>query len=380
MSPVTKTIMRAIFKACFRFLGLLFYIAIGAAAAAGGVEVRAVWMPLEGHVSEDPAKGVVELQAMIDKLANANFNTVLLFIRSDYLVALDDEAYRKPSPLAAWDAVGKAIDLCDQHGLKVEAWYSFTHYKSPASPEFDPKQGGDPAWASVALGELGSSTRSMLDCCPMHANARAWQLKLIKRLLKRYPKLSGVHLEEPGYGYADRCACDRCQQTFQAVYEAPLKRSFGGERNIDLRCLATTAFVRDLHSFLRKEKPNLKLAVNGGPDWRVDRSLGRDWRRWADFAWLDYYAAQVYTPDVVAFTQQSQSVLTSMQGRCPVYIGMAAKWSGGETTPAILAQEVAKARELGADGVALYHASALMEGYLDALKAGPFKEPAKWPE
>jgi hypothetical protein len=27
------------------------------------------------------------------------------------------------------------------------------------------------------------------------AEARAWQLELIKRFLKRYPKLSGVHLE-----------------------------------------------------------------------------------------------------------------------------------------------------------------------------------------
>jgi uncharacterized lipoprotein YddW (UPF0748 family) len=352
---------------------------LGASRAAedapAPIEIRAAWLTLDA-ISADAARGAEEIHSLVDRLADARFNTIFVWVRSEYAVAIEEERYRQQAPTAAWDAVGELLRAAEQRGLQVHMWYSFTHYKTPNSPEFDPACDGDPQWASVALDELNSDRRSMLDVCPLHPAGRRWELALIQRFVSRYPSLAGVHIEEPGYGYADRCVCDHCRQVFREINDAALEAELTSERAADLKCLGTTDFMRDLQHWIRASDRKLVLSANGGFDGQAERIQGRDWARWARLGWLDFYAAQVYVSDQENFNRRVAVVTGDLREQCPVLIGIGVNWSSGANDAATVVRQVELARQAGAQGVVLYHAAAFSDELLEALKAGPFHAPA----
>ncbi len=350
------------------------------------VEARAVWMHPESQFSSDPQKGRQEVRQFVDRIANANFNLILPWVRSEYVAALTDEDYQKSVPIAKWDALGELIKAAHEKGLAVHLWYSFTYYKSANSPDFNPKHGGNPAWAARRIDELVPDKttgkvvpRRMADVCPLHPEARQWQLNLIDKMLDLYPSLSGVHIEEPGYGYEGNCVCDLCLQLFKSIYGFDETEDVNGPQAEDLKCMGTTDFMRQLREQIQKRNPKLVLSTNGGYSWRSDRRLGRDWGRWARLGWLDFYAAQVYTTNADAFRQRAQTVISDIGQDCAVFIGIAAEWSGGKNTVETVLKQIEIARQLGAKGIVLFHGKALTDEYLTALKARPFKGKAALP-
>lgn len=346
-------------------------------------EARGIWVHLT-HFNADPVQGKAEVEAFVDRYAEANFNLVLPWVLSEYMAALTDPSYLDSQPTAKWDALGALVHSARQHHLQVHFWYSFTYYKSPRSPEFNPEHGGNPAWAARRVlpaktpGQPPVVSAPMTDVCPMHPEARAWQIKLLEAMLERYPGIS-IHIEEPGFGYPGSCVCDLCQSLFRKIYGTDLVESIHTPQAEDFRCLGTTELIRELRTKLASRTPRPCLSVNGGPLWRSDRQLGRDWKRWADLGWLDYYAAQNYTDDPDRFTQLTRGVLQDLQP-CPVFVGIGVKWSGGATPLPTVLQEIEQARKLGASGVVLFSATALTAEDLARLKAGPFRQPSLYPE
>ncbi len=345
-------------------------------------EARGIWVHLT-HFNADPVQGKAEVKAFVDRYADANFNLVLPWVLSEYMAALTDPAYHDSQPTAKWDALGELVRRANERHLQVHFWYSFTYYKSARSPEFNPQHGGNPAWAARRVqppkeaGQPPTVTSPMSDVCPMHPEARAWQVKLLESMLDRYPGIA-IHIEEPGFGTPGSCVCDLCQSLFRQIYGADLVASINTPQAEDFRCIGMTECIRELRAKLEKRTPRPILSVNGGPLWRSDRKLGRDWKRWAELGWLDYYASQNYMPNLDNFTRYTQGILKDLQP-CPVFIGIGVEWSGGATPLPTVAQEVEKARELGASGVILFSASALTDSDLATLKSGPFKRPADYP-
>lgn len=340
-------------------------------------EARGVWMHLHGF-SADAGQGKKEVREAVKRLADANFNLIMPWVVSEYAAALTDTNYLSAAPNAKWDALGEVVREAHGRGMKVEIWYSFTYYKSPKSPEFNPKHGGDPAWAARSLTALQNKTNPMTDICPMHPEARQWELKQIESLLNRYTNVSGIHIEEPGFGYPQSCVCELCRSVFKNIHGKDLETMIDSSRAVDFRCIGTTEFVRELRERMDKRNPKPILSVNGGPFWRNDRSLGRDWKHWAELGWLDYYASQNYS-DLAGFTSYTQTILSDMPVACPIFVGIGVKWSGGETALPIVLQQIDYARSRGAKGILFFSAKALTDDYLNAFKAGPFKTPAVFP-
>ena len=345
------------------------------------MEGRAVWMHPESQFSADPDRGKEEVRLFVERIADANFNLIFPWVRSEYLAALTDEDYQKKVPIARWDALGELIKEAHEKGLEVHLWYSFTHYKSASSPDFNPKHGGNPGWAARRIDEIipdkktGKPVpRRMADACPLHSEARTWQLNLITKMLDRYLLLGGIHIEEPGYGYGGNCFCELCLQLFKLLYGFDQMEKVDGVEAEDLKCVGTTDFIRRLRETLLKRNPKLVLSTNGGYSWRWDRRLGRDWGRWARLGWLDFYAAQIYTTNLDEFRTRCKGIVSNLAHDCPVYIGIAAEWSGGKNTVETVVKQVDVARQEGAKGIAVFHGKALANEYLMALKAGPFKE------
>lgn len=349
-------------------------------------EFRAVWAHPEALFPADAEKGKAEVRRFVDRMADAHFNLILPWIRSEHVAALTDERYQATVPVAKWDALGELVTAAHGKGIAVEVWYSFTHYKSPESPEFNPKHGGDPSWAARRIDEFVPDKttgqvvpRRMADLCVLHPGARDWELALIDRLLDRYPLLAGIHIEEPGYGYGGNCCCELCLQLFKTMYGGEATADIDGPQAEDLKCVGTTDFFRRLRTRMLKRNPKLVLSVNGGPLWKGDRKLGRDWRHWAEEGWMDDYEGQVYTPSREGFRKHVRTLIGDLGPSCPVAIGIGVKWSSGSNTMETVLNEIGIARELGAAGVALFSATDLTDDLLAALKAGPFKDTVPLP-
>src|SRR5262249_43091950 len=128
--------------------------------AAATLEARGVWLHPENLFDADPAKGKEQVRAMVRRLGDAHFNLILPWIKSDYLVALEDAEYRKKHPTAGWDALGALIEEATRAGISVQLWYAFTEYRSAGSPDFDPRVGGNPQWAARRIDEMAPDPKT----------------------------------------------------------------------------------------------------------------------------------------------------------------------------------------------------------------------------
>jgi uncharacterized lipoprotein YddW (UPF0748 family) len=353
-------------------------------------EIRAVWMVPRLLFDEDPDKGKMEVRKFVKKIADANFNVILAEMPSEYIAAITDDRYQKVIPIIKWDAIGELIKNSREAGIQVHIWYSFTDYKSPRSPEFNPVHNGNPEWAAVQIDELNmdrtsnvKSLRRMSVICPLHPEARHWELRLLGQVLQRYPLLSGVHIEEPGYGGRGDCVCDLCLKLYRDIYGIIGTPDVNGPQAEELKCLGTTEFMRQLRNQTKIKNPKILLSVNGGHSWQIDRHSGRNWKRWADLKWLDFYVPQIYTTDVNKLRDNAQTTVLALGNDCPVVVGIAVKWGLEErnrNSVETILKEIDIARRVGAKGVIIYKAEYLTNEYLSALKSGPFRDPAPLPK
>jgi len=384
-------------------------------AGAPVTELRGAWVETE-QFSADPAKGKQQIRDTVQRLVDAHINLLLAWATSGYLVGLTDPRYVKDHATAAWDPLGYLLQEAGAKGLPVHLWYSFTDYRTAGSPDFDPEVGGNPEWAAVRIDEhfpayptaRGAASSSLWarflkkpqwemdrldvplssqnrkhDVCPQHSEARQWQLRLLEGALKRYRQLSGIHIEEPGYDYPGNCVCDLCRGIFHQLYGEKLEEHLDSLEAQDFRCLGTSAFMAELYRMLRRNDPRLYFSANGGYDWRRERRLlGRDWARWVRMGWLDYYAAQVYTPNVEEFRNRLSMVVKDVGRDGPVAAGIGIKWSGHPDrnipTETVL-REIELAREIGARGQVLFNAGDIDQGMVEALRSGPYRSAAPWP-
>jgi uncharacterized lipoprotein YddW (UPF0748 family) len=346
-------------------------------------EIRAIWIHPEQHISAGEKEGKPQIKAMVERFARANFNLLLPWTVSGYLAALDHEEYRKDHPTAEWDYLGVLIDEAAKLGLDVDMWYSFTDYRDPKSPEFNPAIGGSADWMAKRLDEVmpGETLMKLEDgrvdnVCPQHYQARAWMQAQLEKTFARYPKLTGFHIEEPGYGTRGYCVCNLCQSVFEQLHGRKLTQSLDTQIAEDFRTIGPSAFVEEVREQLEQRHPKMLLSANGGYDWRHDRIRGRDWARWGNSGWLRYYVPQVYVSDIGQFREQLALTIDDIGRSCPVYAGMALDSTSGKNTIEQIALQIEAARDLGAPGMALFHGAAFTDEHLKVLKDGPFKRPA----
>ncbi len=407
MTPLNKTFF---FALC---------LAIPMAAQNGSApltpEARGVWI----HTNDfgpDPVTGKEQIRALVKNLANANFNLLLPYVSSDYLVALDHVEYQKKLLNAKWDALGFLIHEAEQRHMAVHIWYGFTGGRNSDSSDYDPKVGGNPEWAAkrvdevvpgypIAKGAEGSQamtalenvpmwrmktisiplpeSRPMRDVCPLHADARAWQLNLLDHALDRYKWVSGVHLEEPGYTFPGSCVCDLCQSTFEKLHHKRLIDNLDSLEAQDFRTIGTGAFVAELYTMLRNRDPQMQLSCNGSPNWTTDRRfLARDWAVWSKLHKLDFFIPMNYTANPEGFRTRFALTMNGVGSYVPVYAGIGIRWSGhpdNNISTTTIVDEIESARRMGAKGVILFYDGALNEEIYSALRQRLFRSPAALP-
>lgn len=273
-------------------------------------EFRAIWVASVDHIDFPSRAGLTQaeqqsqLAAIVDSCAKAKLNAILFQVRpaadalyesslepwSEYLTGRQGKA---PEPI--WDPLRELIRIAHDRGIEVHAWinpFRANHASAKSSiannhviakfPD-DVFSYGRNIWMDPASGEL-----------------RRHSLNVIRDLIRRYD-IDGVHIDDYFYPYPVKDAKIADDATF-----ATYKKSGGALSRSDWRRQNVDAFVRDLHTLLKFEKPWLMFGISPfgiyrpgvpkGIEAGIDQfaQLYSDPVKWAREGWCDYLSPQLY--------------------------------------------------------------------------------------
>lgn len=338
------------------FCCLVFFSAAFAQADENGSifpkgQLRALWCA--PPTATDEKAGNAKIDEMLDRVVSGGFNALFLWGTSDYLWAVvegGDEL--KESPTAFYDPFGKLIERGKERGVAVHLWYSPWIYKS-SNRSIEMRR--HPDWASVNIEGKADSD----GICLNRPEVRQFELDLLRKVIRRYPDLAGIHIEEPGYNWGEYCYCPHCLQMCKSLTGIEADGDRGRVREImrNFAAAFSTDFMIRLHAVIDEENPKLLFSTNGAagknPDWRI----GRDWTSWSMRGYIDFYVPQIYTKDVEKF--KKLAVATKKQlGDCVMVPGFAISWSS--IYPERLSKEtlealVAAALSAEGEGYVVFH-------------------------
>ena len=287
-------------------------------------EFRAAWVAAVHNIDWPSTKGLsasaqqTEARAILDKLVSLKMNAVILQVRphADALYSSSIEPWspwltgtmgKSPGydPLAYWIQQGHA------RGIEVHAWFN----------PFRALSNSDHATSSNHISRtkphLIKRYGSMLWCDPSHPETRSQALSAILDVVRRYD-IDGVHLDDYFYPYPS----------------GDLR--FNDGKTPAQRRAVVDAFVSQLYSSVKKQKPWVRVGISPFGIWRpgvpdgieagVDayEHLAADARKWLKNGWVDYMAPQLYWR--ISPEKQSYTALLEWwraQGTRPVWPGIA---------------------------------------------------------
>jgi uncharacterized lipoprotein YddW (UPF0748 family) len=324
----------------------------GAALPPPAPEIRAAWLSLFDPFdlfaeTERPERGpsTAGVQQVFDILGAVGFNTVFVMVDSWYAYSIVHPDYQPKKSLAEWDAFGEVLRAASQRGITVHLSFPLVNDRgypqgTHQPPDFTVASGGNPAWRARYLAADGELSDSRSNVCPSRPETRAWEARLLRELLERYPEVTQVQLEEPGYDTPVHCVCDECRRQYASRYGGDLVAQVQQEAAVEhcpdsdcagqaavLKCEHLTHLLQAVREELVGRAITWSATISYDP-WR-DRRLGRDWVRWANLGWLDFVAPMIYTRTDAVFRDSLEAgVLSHLPLLCHVCPGIGVHFGG----------------------------------------------------
>ncbi|QTN31429.1 family 10 glycosylhydrolase [Akkermansiaceae bacterium] len=326
-------------------------------------EFRAAWVAAVYNIDWPSASGLgasaqqAEARAILDRLASLKMNAVILQVRphADALYASSLEPWspwltgtmgKSPGydPLAYWIQQGHA------RGIEIHAWFN------PFRAISNTSHSRSASHVSRTRPDMIKRYGDSLWCDPSHPETRTRALAAISDVVRRYD-IDGVHLDDYFYPY-------------------PLPgQTFVDGKTPAQRRAVVDAFVSQLYSTVKKQKPWVRVGISPFGIWRpgvpagieagVDsyEDLAGDSRKWLRNGWVDYLAPQLYWR--ISPQKQSYSALLEwwrQQGSRPVWPGIATTRIQSSEDPGRPASEIINqidlSRKIGKNWVGHIHWSA----------------------
>lgn len=259
-------------------------------------EVRAVWVAtvssLDWPRSLDPAEQQRSLRVIVQKLADANFNTIYFQVRGR-----GDALYRsRYEPWSAaltgtigkdpgWDPLEYIINEAHAHGMELHAWFNTFLVKNAAGGGRQSIVNRHPEWVHIVNGEW------WLD--PGIPSAREYTINVAMDIVHKYD-IDGLHFDfmrYPEKGFPD-------EDTYGRFANRKLSRADWRRANIN-------AFISALYDSVIAVNPRIKVGsapigiyhnVSGINGLQSYDNLYQDSRRWLREGYQDYIVPQVYWP------------------------------------------------------------------------------------
>ncbi|MEN6405322.1 MAG: family 10 glycosylhydrolase [Thermoguttaceae bacterium] len=336
-------------------------------------EIRATFGELPK--SKDREEGLRQIEATLDNYQSGGLNTVILWVTSRYLAALDNPELQKAEPTAAWDAFGEYLRAAKQRKIQVHAWYSpwirkelFRAVELELHPE----------WAALtAKGVV--SPKGVL--CFVRPEVRQFELDLMAKMMDRYPDLVGIQMEEPGYRWKDDyCYCDTCRAFCQENFGLDIRKNLEDSKPTvqSLAAFMCTDFVIRLRKMMLDKRPDMWLSANGSAsdfEWYI----GRDWHTWARRGLIDFYMPQIYCNKLSRFENAAEITKKCLDGHCDMVPAIGVTWQAivpKKQPPKLIKEEILATRKMGAKGFSLFPAKALDDTYYRVISEAVHQQPA----
>ncbi len=379
-------------------------------------EFRGVWVATVANIDWPSAKALpteqqrAEMTRILDAAAALNLNAILLQVRpacdAIYPSALEPwsefltgQSGLPPAP--AWDPLAEWVAGAHDRGLELHAWFNpfrARHFRS--------ERPDDPNHITHTRPDLTRTYGQYKWLDPGEPDSQEHALRVIADVLTRYD-LDGVHIDDYFYPHPDKDLPFPDDATYarHAAAGGTLPRPAWREHNIN-------TFVQRMYRAVKALKPHAAVGISPFGIWRpghppgvkgmdaVER-LHADARLWLNEGWLDYAAPQLYW--AVDAPQQPFAPLLAwwraenQQGR-GLWPGLYTSRITGEPDkwqPTEILRQIAVIRDRPDDpspsdaappgGFGHIHFSmvcllANRGGIADALRRGPYAQPALTPE
>ncbi len=302
-------------------------------------EMRAVWIHSPFNVDD--------WDAACAHLAKCGFNAVIVNM-CNAGIAYYPSKYLKTEERAAResDQILRVLKSCRKYGLELHVWR--VDWRVINNPERLQKLRAEGKLAVSYTGEPGEWL------CPSWPENQKHEIDTMLEIVRNYD-VDGIHFDYIRFNNANYCYCDHCRKTFEQligrkvqnwpddVRTGPLR-----EQYLQFRRDCITAVVKEVAEKARAIKPWIKISAAVFSDWpRSRETIGQDAKLWVDRGYLDFVCPMNYTNDTSRLGALTEAQVAAVRGQVPLYVGIGA-WRHPDVTT--LADQIALARELGADG------------------------------
>ena len=327
-------------------------------------EFRGVWL---ADAAGLPGFGWPQTSRLV---AETGFNAILARFIGAGEASYPSSVLPVDGPSAAGhDRLQSAIKASHAQGLELHVWKVCYKLRT-----------GDSVFVSALRSQnrlqADSQGREITWLCPSHPANRALEVAAVAEVTQLYD-IDGIHLDYIRFPHDQACFDEGCRLRFSEqtglavgdwpgdVISGPLAEAFAVWRRDQI-----TALVRDISTYVRHQRPGMKVSAAVFPDWpRTRQTLGQDWVRWIEDGYLDFVIPMDYKPDGSAFRDLVRRQVSWVDGQAPIYVGIGV-WQ--LRSPEDLLDQINATRQEGADGYALFELDrVLAQGALPLLDQGP---------
>jgi len=344
------------------------------------VEARAVWL-----TGTELLKPREEIIAMLDALADANFNAVLLdtWFRGYVIYPGSKLIPQYPSAEPAGDVLSWVIPEAKKRGFQVQAWpeYGFYAYHTMDATK-DSSKGPvlDKHPTLLAVAADGSSFihnptfGDFYSMCPANPESHKLLADLYVETMTKYD-FDGLNLDRMRFPSGEFCHCEFCKAHFEKDTDIKLAAFDEGTSAaasfLEWKRNKLADGVETIVKAMRAARPDAQItAYVVGPDEMHEKA--QSWDLWVKRDLLDVISVSMYGPDIRPAAEKARAILGDNSN-----ILIAAVNAGIGSSDALL-RNIGFARSMTPVGQFVWYAVDVMDD-LDELKAGPYSKPAKWP-
>ncbi len=276
-----------------------FIVSVNHAAQETGV--RAVWVT---NVASEVLFSEANLTAMVDKLAELNFNTICvstynksqtLFQSQTLANVLGISPAQTVMDNCSWgDVLGKLIEKAHAKNIKVIAWFEYgfaSHYSGQPQPLTDKK----PEWVSKQQDGTQTVKNNFYWMNAFHSDVQKFLTDMIVECVTKYPGLDGIQGDDrlpalPAHaGYDDYTKNLYKTETGRDLPSSPTETQF-----FNWKVQKMTNYATALYNAVKTARSTCLVTwAPSARGWAKDNYL-QDWPQWVANGKADWLSPQQY--------------------------------------------------------------------------------------
>jgi uncharacterized lipoprotein YddW (UPF0748 family) len=274
--------------------------------------IRAVWVT---NVASSALMSEANLTAMVDLLAELNFNTICVATYNKSQTLFQSQTLANVLGITPaqtvidgceWgDVLGKLIEKAHAKNIKVIAWFEYgfaSHYAGQPQPITDKK----PEWVSREQDVTQNEKNSFYWLNGFHPDVQKFVTDMIVECVTKYPGLDGVQGDDrlpalPSHaGYDDFTKQLYKTETGRDVPSSPTETQF-----INWKAAKMTTYATTLYNAVKAARSTCLVTwAPSARGWAKDNYL-QDWPQWVANGKADWVSPQLYRSESAGLTSYS---------------------------------------------------------------------------